>query len=168
MVETLDLQDEMGSLGATNIFVPPPPEQSQQPQQPAVPPPEKNIPKQQSTPMDSTPIEDIMEPQQPQMVPQVQIQPQAVVQPQPQVQPQVQAPPTKGKNAFNLTDEQMEALIAAAVAMVSISGPVQDKLAGIVPNFLEESGARSMTGMAVTAAVVAIMFFFVRRFMNKQ
>lgn len=167
MVETLDLQDEIGSLGATNVEVPPPP-----PDVAPDPPkePEKNISTSQKIDMDSTPISDIMG--QPQDVPMMQEQMPLQAPPMQQAQvAQVQqaqpAVPMKSKNMFNLTDEQMEALTAAVVALIAFAGPVQDKLAGVVPSFTTEGGARSMTGMLVTGVLVAILFFFSRRFMNK-
>jgi hypothetical protein len=165
MVDTLDLQDEIGALGATNVEKPPPPIEYK-PDPPKEP--EKNISTSQKTTMDSTPISEIMG--QPQDVPMMQEQmppPMQAQVAQVQQQPPAAAAPMKSKNMFNLTDEQMEALTAAVVALIAFAGPVQEKLAGVVPNFSSEGGARSMTGMLVTGVLVAILFFFSRRFMNK-
>lgn len=171
MVDTLDLQDEIGSLGATNVEVPkPPPEYSPQvfPEKNSEKNSEKNIiidnskiPK-----MDSTPINDIMDPPQAEMMPPQQAVPQMMA-PQ-QMAPQ-QAPlsvPLKSKNPFNLTDEQMDAVVAAVSAIAAFSDPVQERLGSFVPNFAGDNG-RSMTGMLVTGLVVALMYFFARRYVIK-
>ena len=168
MVETLDLQDEIGTLGATNIEVPPPPpEVAPQPQKE----PEKNIESNKKTTMDSTPINDVMD-QMPQEMP---MAPQAAPMMMPAQQPQVvQAPPPaapsvpmKSKNPMNLTDEQMDALVAALSALVAFSGPAQERLASFVPNF-ELEGTRTMTGMLVSGILVAVVYFLIRRFALKQ
>src|SRR5210317_195754 len=108
--------------------------------------------------MDSTAIADIMgqpemplEPPMKESAPRVQ-QPVVMQQPmmmQPQQQQQA-APQTK--NPFNLTDEQMQAVIVAACTAAAISKPVQEKLANYVPQFLNEQGHRSMVGLAATGA----------------
>ena len=58
-LETLDLNNEIETLGATNVLVPeqspPPPPAEKKSEKP----PEKNVHKEQKT-MDSTPISDIM------------------------------------------------------------------------------------------------------------
>lgn len=172
MVETLDLQDEISSLGATNINVPEPPKELK-PEPPKEP--EKNIDTIKKTTMDSTPIDQIMaqeqpmlmQQEQPMMAPQVQ-QPmmQQVAQPaMMQAAPQVQQP-MKSKNFMNLTDEQMDALIAGAAAAVMFSDAAQSRLAGFIPNFTGEGG-RSLVGTLVSALLVAIVYFFSKRFMNR-
>ena len=170
MVETLDLHDEIGSLGATNVQVPPP----KQELSPAPPlkEPEKNINTIKRTPMDSTPINEIMDhsPQDmmapPMMAPQ---QAQPVQQLQSQIAPAAPAavPAMKPKNPFNLTDEQMDAVVAAVSALVAFSGPAQERLGSFVPNF-EVDGKRSLTGMVVSALLVAVVYFLMRRFVIKQ
>lgn len=164
MVEILDLQDEIGSLGATAINIPedtsPPPQKE----------PEKNIDSHKRTQMDSTPLSDIMGP------PQDQQQPMMMQAPAMMMAGQVQQQPTatsaqqqlKSKNMFNLSDEQMDALIAAVVAVVVFSGPVQEKLGGVVPNFFLEGGERSMSGTLAAGLLIAFLFFFGRRFMAKN
>ena len=72
----------------------------------------------------------------------------------------------KSENFMNLTDEQMDALVAAVAAMIAFSGPAQERLASFVPNFVADDG-RSMTGMLVTGVLVAIMYFFARRYVIK-
>ena len=123
--------------------------------------PEKNMPKVEK--MDSTPISDVMgagaqmaadwdttsmsgamPPQQmPVMAPQ-----------------QTQQAPPKKANPMNLTDEQMEALIAGLVCVAVTSKPVQEKLATIVPQIAEGD---NMTGMAVMGLAAAAFFYFGKR-----
>jgi len=72
---------------------------------------------------------------------------------------------TKSGNPLGLTNEQFQALIAGVAAVVAFSEPVQDKLSSFVPKFLGESGDRSMTGLVVTALVVAIIFYFAQKYL---
>lgn len=169
MVETLDLQDEIGSLGATNIEVPKP--------DPELAPPPKELEKNIITDnskvpkMDSTPINDIMEPQPempPMMQPQMGAMPTQMPAQMPALAPQQPPPavPMKPKNPMNLTDEQMDAVVAALAAVAAFSAPAQERLGSFVPNFADESG-RSMTGMLVSGLLVAILYFFARRYVIK-
>ena len=165
MVETLDLQDEIGSLGATNIEVPKPDPELAPP--PNVP--EKNIiPDNSKTiKMDSTPINDIMEPPQQEM-PMMQ-QPQMAMPAQAPMMAPPQPPPTvqvQSKNPMNLTDEQTDALVAAVAAIVAFSAPAQERLGSFIPNFATEGG-RSMTGTIVSGILVAFLYFFARRYVIK-
>lgn len=68
----------------------------------------------------------------------------------------------KTQNPFNLTDEQMNALIAGVVAVIVFSTTVQTKLAGIVPNF---SG---MNGNIANVLVGAVLFYFAHRFIKNR
>ena len=124
--------------------------------------------------MDSTPIADIMGQPQDMMEP-----PSLAVDPR-MVQQQVMTPPPpattmsvsgtetkekKGKkNPFDLTDEQLHAVMVAACTAVAISKPVQEKLASTIPQFLNTQGNRSLVGLASTGAVAAIVFFIVNRY----
>ncbi len=123
--------------------------------------------------MDSTPLSDIMtsqevmEQQQPMMAP-----PQSTMMAQQPMMmaPQQQAPaqaqqqaPLPPKNPFNLTDEQMQALVVAACAAIAFSEPVQAKLGSTIPQFLAESGNRSMVGLLISGLVAAILFYFGQR-----
>jgi hypothetical protein len=65
---------------------------------------------------------------------------------------------------MNLTDDQMQALIVAACTAAAISKPVQEKLAGTIPQFLNAQGNRSMVGLASTGLVAAILFYFARKY----
>jgi len=131
--------------------------------------PEKNVSQNKQT-MDSTPINDIMmEP--PMMVDEPRMQgmmPQMTA-PQPQgsyAMPQQEAKP-ESKNPFNLTDDQMIALIAGAAAALAVSKPVQDKLVTSIPKFLNEQGSRSMVGLASTGLVAAIVFYISKDYIVK-
>ena len=83
---------------------------------------------------------------------------------QPQMMQAPQQQFVKNKNPMNLTDEQVEALFAGVAAIIAFSGPVQSKLASIIPQFLAESGERSNIGILISALVVAVVFYFGRRF----
>ena len=120
--------------------------------------------------MDSTPISDIMgQPEMPLEPPMMEADPrvqQPVVMQQPMVvqQPQQQQAAPQTKNPFNLTDEQMQAVIVAACTAAAISKPVQEKLANYVPQFLNDQGHRSAVGLAATGAVAAGIFFLLKRY----
>jgi len=158
-VRTLNLsENDDGMVPLTTSFV----QQNQ---------PEKNVSQNKEMTMDSTPISDIMgqpemplEPPMMESDPRVQ-QPVAMQQPmvmQPQQQQQQVAPQTK--NPFNLTDEQMQAVVVAACTAAAISKPVQEKLANYIPQFLNEQGHRSMVGLAATGAVAAGIFYVLKRY----
>lgn len=73
-----------------------------------------------------------------------------------------EAPPKRNQNPFNLTDEQLNALIAGVVAVIVFSTTVQAKLAGMVPNF---SG---MNGNIANVLVGAVLFYFAHRFIKNR
>jgi hypothetical protein len=157
-VRTLNLsENDDGMVPLTTSFV----QQNQ---------PEKNVSQNKEMTMDSTPISDIMgQPEMPLEPPMMESDPrvqQPIVMQQPMVmQPQQQqqmAPQTK--NPFNLTDEQMQAVVVAACTAAAISKPVQEKLANYVPQFLNEQGHRSMVGLAATGAVAAGIFYVLKRY----
>ena len=133
-------------------------------QQPAFSEPEKNVSQNKQT-MDSTPINDIMmEPPMMTEEPRMQGMMPQMTAPQPQgayAMPQQEAKP-ESKNPFNLTDDQLIALVAGAAAALAVSKPVQDKLVTSVPKFLNEQGSRSMVGLASTGLVAAVVFYFVK------
>lgn len=135
--------------------------------------PEKNVGENKDM-MDSTPIADIMgQPQDMMEPPSLSIDPRMI-------QQQVMVPPPltttmsvsgaetkekKGKkNPFDLTDEQLHAVLVAACTAAAISKPVQEKLASTIPQFLNTQGNRSLIGLASTGAVAAIVFFIVNRY----
>ena len=115
--------------------------------------PEKKIDESQMADF-STPIDEIME--DPAMM---------SMQSQPQQQQPQQQQAKKTKNPFGLTDEQFQAALAGVAAIVAFSKPVQGRLGSMVPSFMNEAGEASMTGLAVTALVAAILFFFAKKFL---
>jgi len=85
-----------------------------------------------------------------------------------QQQPSQKQATAPSKNPMNLTDEQMEALLAGVVALLAFSGIAQDKLSTMIPKFLDESGKQSTIGMLVTALLAALLFYFGRKFVIKD
>ena len=157
-VRTLNLSDnDDGMVPLTTSFV-----QNNQP--------EKNVSQNKEMNMDSTAIADIMgQPEMPLEPPMMESDPrvqQPVVMQQPMVvqQQQPQQAAAQTKNPFNLTDEQMQAVVVAACTAAAISKPVQEKLANYVPQFLNEQGHRSMVGLAATGAVAAGIFYVLKKY----
>jgi hypothetical protein len=77
-------------------------------------------------------------------------------------------PSKKSGNPLGLTDEQFQAAVAGIAALLAFSKPVQDKLADTIPKFMSEAGDLSTTGMAVTALLVAALYFFALKFLKNQ
>lgn len=130
--------------------------------------PEKNLDESQMADF-ATPIEDLMQPGPGEMM-QNEIM-------GPPLKPRGSAPsspdePSKksksSKNPFGLTDEQLSAAVAGIAAVIAFSKPVQGKLSTLVPKFMGESGEVSTTGLAVTAIIAAIIFFFAKKFLNER
>jgi len=138
---------------------------------------EKNISQNKET-MDSTPISDIMidgdmgmmEPPMMNHQPRTQgVMPQMVAaQPQGAYHTQQTKEAVQNKNPFNLTDDQMTALLVGVCAAVAVSKPVQDKLVTSVPKFLNEQGSRSMVGLASTGLVAAAVFYISRNYIVRD
>ncbi len=72
------------------------------------------------------------------------------------------------KNPFGLTDEQFQAALAGAAAVLAFSKPIQSRLRTMVPKFVNDSGDTSLTGLIVTALVVAIIFYFAKKFITDK
>lgn len=70
-----------------------------------------------------------------------------------------------GKNPFGLKDEQYQALLAGVAAVIAFSKPVQGKLGDMVPKFHGPSGEVSLTGLAVTALVAAVVFYLAKKYL---
>ena len=132
----------------------------------APPSPEKNLDESQMAEFSSS-IEEVMP------------GPGQMMQDEVQGSPYEQAPPQKqksgskgsagsSKNPFGLTDEQWYAALAGVAAVIAYSKPVQGKLSTMVPKFLGENGEISMTGMAVTALIAAVIFYFARQFLGDK
>lgn len=138
--------------------------------------PEKNISKPKG--MDSTPISDIMPGEDmlgpagggpdPRFMMAQQPMYSQQQQPIPQGYQQQQQPAVSSKNPMNLTDEQVEALLAGVVALLAFSGFAQEKLSTMIPKFLNESGKQSTIGMLVTVLLAAALFYFGKRFVIKD
>jgi hypothetical protein len=75
---------------------------------------------------------------------------------------------TSSKNPFGLTDEQYYAVLAGVAAVIAFSKPVQSKLSTMIPKFMSEQGGLSLTGMAVSALVAAVVFYFARQFLTEK
>lgn len=124
--------------------------------------------------MDSTPIDDVLSPEEmqgppPQMMPSQMPPNQGGMMMQPQVAPQSQDAPKKlqmTQNPMNLTDEQMQAVMVAFAASVAFSNPVQEKLGTTIPNFLVD-GERGTTGLVMSGVAAALVFYLVQRFMTR-
>ena len=126
--------------------------------------PEKNVSEHKDT-MDSTPISDIMnQTQEPLEPPMMAMDPRMMQAPPPPTVGTADKASTEKKNPMTLTDDQMQALIVAACTAAAISKPVQEKLAGTIPQFLNAQGNRSMVGLASTGLVAAILFYFARKY----
>jgi hypothetical protein len=126
--------------------------------------------------MDSTPIDDVLSPEEYQQGPPPQMMPPqmpsnqgAAMMMQPQVAPQQDAPKKSAPaqaNPLNLTDEQMQAVMVAFAASLAFSDPVQAKLGTMIPNFLVD-GERGTTGLVVSGLVAALAFYAAQRFMAR-
>jgi hypothetical protein len=75
---------------------------------------------------------------------------------------------TASSNPFGLSNEQFQAALAGAAAVVAFSKPVQSRLQTMIPNFLGESGDPSLTGLVVTALVAAIVFYILKKFISER
>jgi hypothetical protein len=130
---------------------------------------EKNVSQHKET-MDSTPINDIMmEPPMMSEEPKMQGVQMAAAQPQGMYAAPAQAQDQKPANKYplNLTDDHVIALLAGLCAAISVSKPIQDKLATSIPKFLNEQGGRSVVGLASTGVVAAIAFYIVKDYVVK-
>lgn len=131
------------------------------------PPPEKNIDESQMADF-STPIEEVM---------------QNDVMGSPYANPQAPTAPRRSnvdaghqggekrsssKIPFGLSEEQFQAALSGVAAVVAFSKPVQERLRSMVPKFVGESGDVSLTGLAVTALIAAIVFYFLKKFLAEQ
>jgi hypothetical protein len=79
--------------------------------------------------------------------------------PPPQTQQQQQS---GRKIPFGLTSEQYMAALAGLAAVVANSKPIQEKVAQFFPSV----DAGSVSSMAITAALAALVFYLAHRFLN--
>lgn len=68
---------------------------------------------------------------------------------------------------LNLKKDQVEAIIAGLAAVIGFSDIVQNKVIDIVPQALNESGKLNLTGLAIMALIVSLVFYFIRPFFIK-
>jgi len=127
--------------------------------------PEKKIDESQMADF-STPIEELMQNE-------VQGSPYAAQQPQAPSAARTHAPSEKKKaaasgNPFGLTDEQFQAALAGVASVIAFSKPVQSRLRTMVPKFVGESGDVSLTGLAVTALVAALVFYIIKKYVIER
>jgi hypothetical protein len=71
---------------------------------------------------------------------------------------------SKTQYPFNLTEEQMDSLIAGIAAVLSFSKIAQDKLANVFPNALDESGSRTTVGIIITGIIAAVAYYIIKKF----
>jgi len=126
-------------------------------------PPEKNVDESQMADF-STPIEEVM--QNDIMGPPSMTGPSATIQRRHMAEdsPQERKKKTSAGNPLGLTDEQFQAALAGVAAIVAFSKPVQSRLRTMVPKFVGESGDVSLTGLAVTALVAALVFYIIKKY----
>jgi hypothetical protein len=119
---------------------------------------EKNVEESQETMEFSTPISDILDsPVPPQM--------KSFMAPE---DTPVQKKSSGAQYPLGLKKDQMEALIAGLAGVIGFSDPVQNKLIDMFPQMLTDSGKLSMFGMAVVLLIIAVIFYFGRRFIMKS
>lgn len=87
----------------------------------------------------------------------------------PQAPPQAAQPQAKGQaNPGNLTDEQLDAVLVAAAAMLAFSNPVREKMLQYTPQLFNEGGARTLAGGIATGILAGGVFYGVKKFvLNK-
>ena len=128
-----------------------------------------NIDKEQMMEL-ATPLDEIMDapaPQQQMMAPPqpTMMAPQAPMMAQSEPQ---QAAPRKAQNPGGLTNDQMDALLVAAAAVVAFSPQVKDQIGKYAPQLFDEQGARTLAGTVATGLVAAGAFYGVKKFvLNK-
>jgi hypothetical protein len=128
--------------------------------------PEKKIDESQMADF-STPIEELMQNE-------VSGSPYAPQQPQaPSAAHAPSSSPEKKKaaasgNPLGMTDEQFQAALAGLAAVIAFSKPVQSRLRTMVPKFVGETGDVSLTGLAVTALVAALVFYIIKKYIIER
>jgi hypothetical protein len=127
--------------------------------------PEKNVDESQMADF-STPIEEVM--QNEIMGPPMMMGPSAAVQRRPAVEEPQERKKSASGNPFGLADEQFQAALAGVASIVAFSKPVQSRLRTMVPKFVGESGDVSLTGLAVTALVAALVFYIIKKYVIER
>lgn len=122
----------------------------------------KNVEKEQEDMEFSSSIQDVMSA--PIDAPPMSTNEAAAMMVHPALAPEKKSSSASSGYPLNLSKAQVESLVAGVAAVIGVSGPVQEKLSDIIPNFFNELGKLSTTGMAVTVLVVAVVFYFLRQF----
>lgn len=119
----------------------------------------------------ATPLSEVMgDPEPPMMQQPMMMQaPSANAMMAPQAPPQAAPQQAKGQvNPGNLTDEQLDAVLVAAAAMLAFSNPVREKMLQYTPQLFNEAGARTLAGGIATGVVAGSVFYGVKKFvLNK-
>lgn len=126
------------------------------------PAPEKDVEESQMADF-STPLEELM-PGPNQMI-------QNEIMGPPQQAPMVERNAKSKKasaNPFGLNDDQFQAVVAGIAAVIAFSKPVQSRLRTMVPKFVGESGEVSLTGLAVSALIAAILYYFAKKYVIEK
>lgn len=126
------------------------------------PTPEKDVEESQMADF-STPLEELM-PGPNQMIQNEMMGP-------PQQAPMVERSAKSKKasaNPFGLNDDQFQAVVAGVAAVIAFSKPVQSRLRTMVPKFVGESGEVSLTGLAVSALIAAILYYFAKKYVIEK
>jgi len=129
--------------------------------------PEKNLDESQMADF-STPIEDVMPGPGRMLQDEVMGPPMSPMMQGNRPTPRETKSSPKSKNPFGLTDDQFMAALAGVAGVIAFSKPIQGKLSTMVPKFLGESGEVSATGLAVTALIAAIIFYFAKQFLKDK
>ena len=72
--------------------------------------------------------------------------------------------PASTKYPFNLKKDQIEALLAGLAGVIGFSDSIQNKLIELFPQMLSDSGKLTLTGMGATLLIIAVIFYFGRKF----
>lgn len=75
---------------------------------------------------------------------------------------------SSSKYPLNLKKDQVEALIAGVAGILGYSDFIQSKLIDTFPQFISDSGKLSATGSAVTVLIIAVIFYFLRKFIMNR
>lgn len=117
----------------------------------------------------ATPLSEVMgEPEQPQQQQMMMQAPSANAMVPPMAPPQQQQQAPKPANPGNLSDDQIDAVLVAAVAMLAFSNPVREKLLQYAPQLFNENGARTLAGGITTGLLAGGVFWGVKKYVIKN
>ena len=118
----------------------------------------------------ATPLSEVMGDPEPPMQQSMMMQaPSASSMMAPMAPPQAAQTQAKGQaNPGNLTDEQLDAVLVAATAMLAFSNPVREKMLQYTPQLFNDAGARTLAGGIATGILAGGVFYGVKKFvLNK-